>query len=143
MKFQPRPRFEDLAVRGRAHFSFKAMRRFFAPPGALKAAGAAWRPLERPGSAWKRPHMHDAWMKLRNLYRPCISYGLQYILCLIYGFRVWGTLNWDLRWIMTRALLRDTRSVSYRSVARPQYTFRLLVKSLWTPEGFQAPNAIH
>ena len=59
------------------------------------------------------------------------------------GFRVLGTLNWDLRWIMTRALLRDTRSFSYRSVARPQYTFRLLVKCLWTPEGFQAPNAIH
>ena len=61
----------------------------------------------------------------------------------IYGFRVLGTLNWDLRWIMTRALLRETRSFSYPSVARPQYTFRLLVKCLWTPEGFQAPNAIH
>ena len=59
------------------------------------------------------------------------------------GFRVLGTRNWDLRWIMTRALLRDTRSFSYRSVARPQYAFRLLVKCLWTPEGFQAPNAIH
>ena len=35
------------------------------------------------------------------------------------GFRVLGTRNWDLRWIMTRALLRDTRSFSYRSVARP------------------------
>ena len=35
---------------------------------------------------------------------------------LIYGFRVLGTLNWDLRWIMTRALLRDTRSFSYRSL---------------------------
>ena len=58
------------------------------------------------------------------------------------GFGVLGTLNWDLRWIMTRALLRDTRSFSYRSVARSQYTFRLLVKCL-TPEGFQAPNAIH
>ena len=44
------------------------------------------------------------------------------------GFRVLGTRNWDLRWIMTRALLRDTRSFSYRSVARPQYAFRLLVK---------------
>ena len=134
MKFQPRPRFEALAVRGRAHFSFKAT----LPPG------GPWRRLEAPGTAWKRletpPH---AWMKLRNPYRPCISYGLQYILCRIYGFRVWGTLNWDLRWIMTRALLRDTRSVSYRSVARPQYTCRLLVKCLWTPEGFQAPNAIH
>ena len=59
------------------------------------------------------------------------------------GFGVLGTLNWDLRWIMTRALLRDPRSVSYRSVARSQCTFRLLVKCLWTPEGFQAPNAIH
>ena len=35
------------------------------------------------------------------------------------GFRVLSTRNWDLRWIMTRALLRDTRSFSYRSVARP------------------------
>ena len=51
--------------------------------------------------------------------------------------------TWDLRWIMTEALLRDTRSFSYRSVAILQYTFRLLVKCLWTPEGFQAPNAIH
>ena len=59
------------------------------------------------------------------------------------GFRVLGTRNWDLRWIMTRALLRDTRSFSYRSVARPQYAFRLLVRCFWTPEGFQAPNAIH
>ena len=58
------------------------------------------------------------------------------------GFRVLGTRNWDLRWIMTRALLRDTRSFSYRSVARPQYAFRLLIKCLWTPEGYQAPNAI-
>ena len=129
MKFQPRPRFEALAVRGRAHFSFKATLRGFLRPG----PGTPWSPLTPP----------HAWMKLRNLYRPCISYGLQYILCLIYGFRVWGTLNWDLRWIMTRALLRDTRSVSHRSVARPQYTCRLLVKCLWTPEGFQAPNAIH
>ena len=54
------------------------------------------------------------------------------------GFRVLGTRNWDLRWILTRALLRDTSSV-----ARPQYAFRLLVKCLWTPEGFQAPNAKH
>ena len=44
---------------------------------------------------------------------------------------------------MTRALLRETRSFSYRSVARPQDTFRPLVKCLWTPEIFQAPNAIH
>ena len=29
------------------------------------------------------------------------------------GFGVLGTLNWDLRWIMTRALLRDTRSFRY------------------------------
>ena len=43
------------------------------------------------------------------------------------GFGVLGTLNWDLRWIMTRALLRDTRSFSYRSVARSQYTFRLFI----------------
>ena len=42
-----------------------------------------------------------------------------------------------------KSILRDTRSFSYRSVARPQYTFRLLVKCLWTPEGFQAPNAIY
>ena len=42
------------------------------------------------------------------------------------GFRVLGTRNWDLRWIMTRALLRDTRSVSYRSVAcGHQKVFRL------------------
>ena len=39
------------------------------------------------------------------------------------GFGVLGTLNWDLRWIMTRALLRDTRSFSYRSVARSQYIY--------------------
>ena len=39
--------------------------------------------------------------------------------------------------------IRDTRSFSHHSVARPQYAFRLLVKCLWTPEGFQAPNAIH
>ena len=69
---------------------------------------------------------------------PNIYYGLQYN----DGFRVLGSRFWDLRWIMTRALLRDTRSFSYRSVARPQYAFRLLVKCLWTPEGFQAPNAI-
>ena len=59
------------------------------------------------------------------------------------GLGVLGTLNWDLQWIMTRALVRDTRGFNYRSVARSQYTFRLLVKCLWTPEGFQAPNAIH
>ena len=59
------------------------------------------------------------------------------------GFGVLGILNWDLRWIMTRALLRVTRSFSYRSVVRSQYTFGLLVKCLWTPEGFQAPTAIH
>ena len=29
------------------------------------------------------------------------------------GFGVLGTLNWDLRWIMTRALLQDTRSFRY------------------------------
>ena len=58
------------------------------------------------------------------------------------GFGVLGTLDWDLRWIMTRALLRDTRSFSYRSVARSQNTIRLLVKCLWKPEGFQAPNAM-
>ena len=47
----------------------------------------------------------------------CLSgLDLQYILCLIYGSRVLGTLNWDLRWIMTRALWRDTRGFSYRSV---------------------------
>ena len=139
MKFQPRPRFEALAVRGSAHFSFVLeLSRGF--PGGAKAPGSPWSPLERPGSAWKPSH---AWMKLSNLYSPNIYYGVQYILCLIYGLRVLGTLNWDLRWIMTRALLRDTRSFSYRSVARPQYTFRLLVKCLWTPEGFQAPNAIH
>ena len=27
------------------------------------------------------------------------------------GFGVLGTLNWDLRWIMTRALLRDTKTI--------------------------------
>ena len=87
-----------------------------------------WRPLEPlepPGTAWKRletpPH---ACMKLSNPTDPNTYYGLQYILCLIYGSRVLGTLNWDLRWIMTRALLRDTRSLSDRSVARPQYPFR-------------------
>ena len=81
--------------------------------------GASWNGLEAPGNP---PH---AWMKL------------------MYGVRVLGTLNWDLRWVMTRALLRDMRSFSYRSAARPKYTFRLLVKWLWTPEGFQAPNPIH
>ena len=130
MKFQPRPRFEALAVRGRAHFSFKAMfvkvglsgfcqGPLEAPGAPVEALGSPWKPLEPPGApwnAWKPPHQH--------------------ILGLIYGFRVLGTLNWDLRRIMTRALLRDTRSFSYRSVARPQYTFRLLVKCLWTPEGF-------
>ena len=45
------------------------------------------------------------------------------------GLGVLGTLNWDLRWIMTRALLRDTRGFSYRSVARSQYTFRLLANA--------------
>ena len=85
--------------------------------------------MEAPGG--RSPHM-----KLSNLYR----YGLQYIQCLIYGFRVLGTLNWDLRWIMTRALLRDTRSFSYRSVARPQYTFRLLV--IYTKHYF-GPKAIN
>ena len=54
-----------------------------------------------------------------------------------------GNTYLGFEWIMTRALLRDTRGFTYRSVARPQYTFRLLVKCLWTPEGFQAPNAIH
>ena len=72
---------------------------------------------------------------------PCILWP--FLIVYNAGFRNLGTRNWDLRWIMTRALLRDTRSLSYRSVARPQYACRLLVKCLWTPEGFQAPNAIH
>ena len=55
-----------------------------------------------------------------------MAYNTYYVLFM--GFAFLGTLNWDLRWIMTRALLRDTRSFSYRSVARPQYTCRLLVK---------------
>ena len=86
-----------------------------------------WRRLDTPGAPWN------------GLEAPENPYALQYIL----WFHVLGTRNWDLRWIMTRALLRDTRSFSYRSVARPQYTFRLLVKCLCSPEGFQAPNAIH
>ena len=94
--------------------------------------------LEPPRTAWKHlenPHMH-------GVHLQTLIYTMAYN---IYndGFRFLGTRNWDLRWIMTRALLRDTRSLSYRSVARPQYAFRLLVKCLWTPEGFQAPNAIH
>ena len=92
-----------------------------------EAPRTPWRSLDTPGAPWN------------GLEAPENPYGLQYIL----WFHVLGTRNWDLRWIMTRALLRETRSFSYRSVARPQYTFRLLVKCLWTPEGFQAPNAIH
>ena len=76
-----------------------------APWSPLEAPAGPWSPLKRPGTVWK-PSLH--------------------------GFGVLGTLDWDLRWIMTRALLRDTRSFSYRFVARSQNTFRLLVKCLDT-----------
>ena len=126
-------KFEALAVRGGRTFSLKTtfLNGFWRP----EAPGGSWRPPRRPGSVWKTPTCMEQHLQT-------LMYTMAYN---IYndGFRVLGTRNWDLRWIVTRALLRDTRSFSYRSVARPQYAFRLLVKCLWTPEGFQAPSAIH
>ena len=118
MKFQPRPGFEALEVRGGRIFRSKHCFCYVPPEG-------PWRALESPGAPWKPPEA--AWNCVETL--TMMGSAL-------------GTLDWDLRWIMTRALLRDTRSFSYRFVARSQNTFRLLVKCLWTPEGFQAPNAM-
>ena len=67
------------------------------------------------------------------------------------GFGVLGTLNWDLRWIMTRALLRDTRSFRYwldpnihldywSSACGHQNVFRLRI--LYTKHYF-GPKAIN
>ena len=103
----------------------------------MEDPGGPWSPLERPGSAWKPP---EAEYSLQTLIYT-MAYNIYYVLFM--GVVFLGTRNRDLRSMMTRALLRDTRSFSYRSVARLQYTCRLLVKCLWTPEGFQAPNAIH
>ena len=56
MKFQPRPRFEALAIHGRAHFLLKTVlvEVFGCPESPWK--GGSWSPLERPGGAW-RAHM--------------------------------------------------------------------------------------
>ena len=120
MKFQPRPGFEALEVRGGRIFRSKHCLLCFLGLDPPKAPGGPWspggpcRPLEPPEAAWN-----------------CVE-----------TLTMMGLAFW-VRWIMTRALLRDTRSFSYRFVARSQNTFRLLVKCSWTPEGFQAPNAIH
>ena len=110
----------------------------------LEGPGAPWsplRPLEAPGGPWRfwrRLEASGGLEPCRTAWKPtCMELYLQTLIYTmaynIYndGFRVLGTRNWDLRWIMTRALLRDT------------YVFRQLVECLWTPEGFQAPNAIH
>ena len=119
----------------------QVLRRFFGAlktpeaPGAPGAPGAPWSPLEAPGGPWRPlkapggPRWPGAWKAPTCMDLQTLIYTMAYN---IYsdGFRVLGTRNWDLRWIMTRALLRDTRSFSY------VYAFRLLVKCLWTPEGF-------
>ena len=124
MKFQPRPGFEALEVRGGRIFRSEPNQSPCTPRRVLEAPGGPWSPLEAPAGPWSR-----SGLELRG--NP--NYD---------GFGVLGTFDWDLRWIMTRALLRDTRSFSYRFVARSQNTCRLLVKCLWTPEGFQAQNAM-
>ena len=75
MKFQPRPRFEALAVRGGRIFrSFlgvlEAPRRPWTPRRPLDAPGAPWRPLQGPGALKPRGNPPHAWMKRSNLYRP-------------------------------------------------------------------------
>ena len=118
MKFQPRPRFEALAVRGGRIFPSKAKfwvleapQRPWTPRRPLDAPGAPWRPLQGPGALKPRGNPPHAWMKRRKSLQTLIytmAYNIYYD-----GFGVLGTLNWDLRWIMTRALLRDTRSFRY------------------------------
>ena len=78
MKFQPRPRFEALAVRGGRIFRSKARfwgvleapRRPWTPRRPLDAPGAPWRPLQGPGALKPRGNPPHAWMKRSNLYRP-------------------------------------------------------------------------
>ena len=87
MKFQPRPRFEALAVRGGRIFRSKVFLQVFGgfggpstsldPPKApgrpwspLDAPGAPWRPLQGPGALKPRANPPHAWMKRSNLYRP-------------------------------------------------------------------------
>ena len=53
MKFQPRPRFEALAVRGGRIFRSKwCFCCVFVVLEASKAPGGPWRPLEAPGGPW-------------------------------------------------------------------------------------------
>ena len=77
MKFQPRPRFEALAVRSKG---FKTVFLRFLGLEPLK-------PPEAPGAPWNGPEAPRT--PLHLIY----TIGLQYILCLIYGFRVLGALN--------------------------------------------------
>ena len=81
IKFQPRPRFEALAVRGGRIFRSKrcfckflgvleAPRRPWTPRRPLDAPGAPWRPLQGPGALKPRGNPPHAWMKRSNLYRP-------------------------------------------------------------------------
>ena len=81
MKFQLRPRFEALAVRGGRIFRSKrcsakflgvleAPRRPWTPRRPLDAPGAPWRPLQGPGALKPRGNSPHAWMKRSNLYRP-------------------------------------------------------------------------
>ena len=82
MKFQPRPRFEALAVRGGRIFRSNSVSASFwgtslDPPKApgrpwspLDAPGAPWRPLQGPGALKPRGNPPHAWMKRSNLYRP-------------------------------------------------------------------------
>ena len=67
MKFQPRPRFEALAVRAQFAFKIVFCWRSWTPRRSLEAPGGRWRPLEAEArtileSCGKTPP--------RNLYRP-------------------------------------------------------------------------
>ena len=111
-----------------------------APGRRLKRPGG--RPLEPPGTAWRRLEPLT-WMKRVTSTDPNIYYGLQYMPYLwVSRFGVLGALNWDLRWIMTRALLRDTRSFSYRSWLDPKvFTLRMLyTKHYFGPKAINFGN---
>ena len=89
MKFQPRSRFEALAVRGGRIFRSKWWCWFFwgfggfqGPWTPRRPPAGPWRPLEAPGGAWaleapggpwtalEAPARRPAWMKRSNLYGP-------------------------------------------------------------------------
>ena len=60
MKFQPRPRFEALAVRGERMFrSELGFWGFGGPSRSLDPPKAPGGPLRRPGTAWKPPTCMD------------------------------------------------------------------------------------